>query len=605
MKARKEEIDQLDPVLVAVIHARMDGIIREMVQTVLRTSRNPILYSAKDFSCSILTHDAKLLTMADSIPIHLMSMGHALPAVVECFKEDLHPGDCFLNNDPYSGNSHVGDHTMFAPVFYEGELICWVSTLCHLIDAGGARPSSTDPLSIDVFEEGIHFPSIRVVREYEEVSEMVRFFKVNFRYPERWYGDFLAQIGSLRRAETEIVKLCKKYGAEVIKRFQNEFTSYGDRRMREEISKLPKGAWQTDALSEKIEPWCPKGIPLKVKMSIDPEKAEICFDLREMPDNLPWGRNLSEATSKGACIQATMACLDPTLPSNDGVFKHFKFLLREGAVVGIPKWPASTSAATIGIADHISNLIFELWERVEPGRGHASSGYLAACGASTSGIDFRTNQAYGHIHFLAVSGGGASLGYDGWPNFFAPAIQGCMFLDSVELTELAIPETIWELGIVTDSGGAGKWRGGVATFFRIQPRSKAIYGIPKAYGHTARIFGVKGGRNGSNARHWLEKHPTMEKVEELKNSGEFLVNPDSYWIAQASGGGGYGNPFERNPEAVREDVQNNLVSEELARNVYAVILKRGLEFNLFEVDYMATKQLRYKSRKKSKGGVRK
>ncbi|MFX0194641.1 MAG: hydantoinase B/oxoprolinase family protein [Candidatus Hodarchaeota archaeon] len=598
MGVRKEEESQLDPVMFAILKASIDRIIGEMAQTIIRTSRNPILYSAKDFTCSVLTYAGKLLTMANSIPVHLASIGHAAPAVIECHKDDIYPGDVFLNNDPYYGNSHVADHTMYAPVFYNGELVFWVATICHLIDAGGCRPSSTDPLAKDVFEEGIHFPAFRVIREYKEIPEIIRFFKANFRYPERWYGDFLAQISSLRIAEEEIIKLCRKYGVDSMKRFQDELLSYGDRRMKMEISKLPKGTWSTEAVSEKIEPECPDGMLLKVKMSIDPEEGKIIFDFREMPDALPWGRNLSVATTKASCLQGTMACLDPTLPRNEGTFGHFEFLLREGAIAGVPKWPTSTSAATVNICEHITNLVFELWEKVEPGRGHASSGYLAACGASISGINFRTDKPYGHIHFVAVSGGGASLGYDGLHNFFGANIQGNMLLDSIELTELTVPELIWEAKVITDSGGPGKWRGGVGTYIKIQPRYNPIYAIPKAYGHTCRIFGLNGGKEGRQATHWIENQIDNEK-EELTNAQPFLISPNSYWVGLACGGGGYGDPIERDPEAVRKDVQDTLVSLEAARDTYGVVLKFNSEF--YEVDYKATQKLRFQLRSVRKG----
>jgi len=442
----KTEKEKLDPVLFAVIKARIDGIIGQMAETILRTSRNPILNICKDFTCSILTYDAKLLTMVNSLPPHILILGSSLRYVVECYKDDIHPGDCFVNNDPYSGNSHVGDFTMFAPVFYKGELVCWAASLCHLIDIGAYIPSSLNALAKDVYEEGMHFPPMRIAKDYKETPEIVRLIKANFRYSEQWHGDFLAQVGSLWKGEQEAIKLCERYGGDVIKQFQDEYLDYGDRRVAEEIRKLPKGTWFIEALSEKIEPVAPEGILLKMKMSIDPDEAVITFDLTEMPDQLPWGLNLSEACSRGACICGALPSLDPTLPRNDGVFRHFKFFLREGAVAGIPKWPASTSIATAEIADEVTHMAVLLWEQVESGRGHAGSGFEGAAIASTSGIDFRHDNApYGFMCFLAASGGGASKGCDGWVNNFCINDCGNLAVSSVELTELAVPQIIWEV----------------------------------------------------------------------------------------------------------------------------------------------------------------
>lgn len=425
--------DKLDPIIFAVIKAKVDGTIREMAETVLRTARNPILNRVKDFTCSILTYDGKLLSMANSLPIHLLSLSSNIRAVAECFKGDIHAGDYFANNYPYHGNNHVGDWVMSAPIFYKGEFICWSATLCHLIDTGAHIPTSMDPLAKDVYEEAMHFPPLRMGKDYKEIPEIIRFIRANFRYPDQWYGDFLAQVGSLFVGEREVIKLCEKYGSEVIKRFQDELLDYGDRRMTEEIKKLPKGTWFIEALSEKIKPIAPEGLPLKLRMSIDPDQAVITFDLTEMPDQLPWGYNLTESTSRGACIQGTMPSLDPTLPRNDGVFRHFNIILREGAVAGIPKWPAATSIATVCLADEVTNMVFRIWEQVEPGRGHAGGGLVGTCNSSIQGSDFRHHNAlYGHVYFVSACGGPASKGCDGWPTWVNNACMGNMYRESVK-----------------------------------------------------------------------------------------------------------------------------------------------------------------------------
>ncbi len=592
----KTEKGQLDPITFSVINARIEGIVNEMTEVLLMTSRNPILYGCKDFSCSILTYDCKLMTMANSLPIHVVTIDSPLRAIPECFGEDIHPGDCFVNNDPYYGNSHVGDWTMFAPVFYEGDFICWSGAKCHLIDTGAYIPSNLDPLAKDVYEEAMLFPPMRLVKEYEEVPEMIRFIKHNFRYPEQWHGDFLAQVGSLWKGEKGIIKLCEKYGGNVLKQFQDELLAYGDRRMTEEIKSLPEGTWSIEALSEEIEPMASEGVLLKAKMSIDPTEAIITIDLTDMPDQLPWGFNLSEACSRGACISGSMPSLDPTLPRNDGVFRHFNIILREGAVAGKPMWPAATSCATISICDEVTNMILNLWEKVEPGRGHAGNGEETACVAATSGTDFRKDdEPYGHMYFLGASGGGASKGCDGWPSFFDNAIMGNMFLESIEISELKVPTLIWEVGIRTDSCGTGMWRGAPGTYHRIQPRHHTATFVPFATGHTSAPRGVADGEDGALAIHRIEKHATQEIVQKLKTAGTFYAREDEDWVAYANGGGGYGDPLDRDPEAVRDDARNYIISLEAARNKYGVVLYTEPE--LYGVDYEATTRLRTQLRK--------
>jgi N-methylhydantoinase B len=340
----------------------------------------------------------------------------------------------------------------------------------------------------------------------------------------------------------------------------------------------------------------PEGLLLKLKMSIDPDAAIITLDLTEMPDQLPWGYNLSQATSRGACILGSMPSLDPTLPRNDGVFRHFNILLREGAVAGIPRWPIGTSLATVSLCDEVSNMVFRIWEQVKPGLGHGSGGMINASASGTAGTDFRHGHApYGHFYFLAEGGGPASRGCDGWPCWIDNATMGNTYVESVELNELKVPNLIWECRIQTDSGGAGKWRGGPATCHRIQPRHQTITAVPYAVGHTSAPLGVAGGKAGCLADHWIEKHTTRAKVRQLRNVGIFQISEDEDWVVLDNGGGGYGDPLERDPKAVREDARNYIVSIEAARDEYGVILDTKPE--LYKVDYEATRKLRAQLKK--------
>jgi N-methylhydantoinase B len=590
-------MEKIDPITFAVISARINGIISEMSEVLLRTSRNPILYSAKDFTCGILTGDAKLLTMVNGMPVHIYGLRNSLKGVVQAFGDDIHPGDCFVNNSPYHGNNHVGDWSMFAPVFYDGELIFWAASLCHLIDSGAYKATNLDSLAKDIYEEGIHFPPLRLLKDYKEIPDIVAFIKANFRYPEQWHGDFLAQVGSLWMGEQECLNLCKKYGNKVMKSFQHELLDYGDRRMTEEIKKLPKGTWAIEDQFEKVEPLAPDGLPLKVKVTISPDEAVITFDLTEMPDQLPWGLNCSRSTAEGACISGSMPSFDPSLPRNDGVYKHFKFILREGAVCGIPKWPVGTSMATVGVTDEVTAMIFRLWEKILPGKGHAAGGEINGAQCICSGTDFRHgNEPYGHLYFVAMSGGPASKGCDGWPSWLHNGAMGNQSLDSIELTELTSPVIVWEAGIATDSVGAGQWRGAPGLYHRIQPRRHTMNLVAVATGHTHPPRGAAGGKDGSLAETWIEDHDTQKKLRQLQNVGYYELKENEDWVAYCNGGGGYGDPFERDPEAVCDDARNSIISVKVARDVYGVVLDTNVE--LYKVDNDSTKKLRAQLNKK-------
>ena len=178
-----------------------------MTETILTTARNPILYGAKDFTCTVMSPRAEVLSMHDCLPIHVGTMDPALRFVIRAFGDDIHDGDVFVNNAPFAGNAHVGDWTMFAPIFHEGALVAWAANKCHLIDLGAHIPGSVDAYARDIYEEAMHFPGVRVCRDHAPIEDLVRFMAHNIRFPQHWHGDFLAQLGSLWTAETRIKEL--------------------------------------------------------------------------------------------------------------------------------------------------------------------------------------------------------------------------------------------------------------------------------------------------------------------------------------------------------------------------------------------------------------
>jgi hypothetical protein len=360
-----------DPITLSVVLARAEGIMSEMTETILAAARNPILYGAKDFTCTWLNARAKVLFMFDCLPAHAGTLSTALRWVIRSFEGDISEGDVFVNNAPYSGNAHAGDWTMFAPVFHEGKFVVWGVSKCDLIDIGCPRPTSGDVYAKEVYQEGIHFPGVRVCRNHEMIPDIIRFLGYSIRYFKQWYGDFLSQLGSLWVAENRIKELCDRFDYETVKRCFEETLKYGDRKMKEEISTFPAVTVEEEMTSEKMEGFCPDGVRLNVKLSIDPDEGLITFDYRDMPDQLQCSLNLTYAASRCSALQGTLPILDPSIPLNDGALDRIQVLVREGAVAGIPRWPAGTMLATTAFADTVSNLVSKTWARVLPDRAMA------------------------------------------------------------------------------------------------------------------------------------------------------------------------------------------------------------------------------------------
>ncbi len=581
--------DDIDPVVFSVVYARLEGILSEMTETILTTARNPILYGAKDFTCTVMSPRAEVLSMHDCLPIHVGTMDPALRFVIRAFGADIRAGDVFVNNASFAGNAHVGDWTMFAPIFHDEVLVAWAANKCHLIDIGAHIPGSVDPYARDVYEEAMHFPGVRVCRDHEPIPDIVRFMGYNIRYPEHWHGDFLAQLGSLWTAETRIKDLGERFGTDIVKGCFSEALRYGDRRMREVISRLPEAEVEVSMTGEVIDGFFPDGVPLSLRLKVIPEEGRIEFDYTDMPDQMEFGYNLTYATARCSALQGTLPMLEPDIPNNDGALKRIDVKLREGALAGIPRWPVGTSVATIALCDEVTNLVLKAWSEILPERAMAGMGEYCAANFIGSGTA-ADGTGYAHAFYLAASGGGATNTHDGLPHMFGACIMGNMGYESIELVELARPFIVWETAAVTDSGGAGEYRGAVGVRHRIQPRAHTMNIHYGGSGHTCPAFGMAGAAPGAVATHWIEDAATGERMASLKNAGNTDVLDDHVWVAETGGGGGSGDPYARDPQAVLADIVDGFVSVDGARTNYGVVVS-GTATRL-AIDTEATRALR-------------
>ncbi|MFQ5874053.1 MAG: hydantoinase B/oxoprolinase family protein, partial [Dehalococcoidia bacterium] len=400
MKEKKE----LDPITFGVIANRFDSITRTMLNTMQRTARTTALSVARDFSASILTPQADLVFIAEGIPIHVMTSHWAVKPVLELF-DDIAPGDLYINNAPYWGNSHHGDYTHFVPVFNEGKLVVWLVLRVHQGDCGCAEPTSYLPWAPDLYWEGIHWPVVRFQRDCKDVKDVIRIARERIRAPDLWYGNYLATVGGLRVGEREIIKLCQRFDNDVVEQFLDQWLDYGDRRMEQEIRSLPKGTWVATTKTDP-QPYAPEGIPLKMTLTIDPDDAKIIVDLRDNPDQVPGGINLTHANSAGTTLAGIFFCLDNTIPHNTGAYRHIEVLLREGCICGIPIHPAGTSTATTYIAERCANLSLNCMAQAAPHKGAAEGPFIDRGIDVISGYDHRYENRYYIQHILSSYGGG-------------------------------------------------------------------------------------------------------------------------------------------------------------------------------------------------------
>lgn len=590
MPERTADSEALGPALLAVLANRFEAIVREMTNTLLRTARSTVVAVARDLSCSIVTADDELLATAEGLPIHVIG-SHLQTAAMRRLHPNLREGDAFLDNDPYGGNTHAGDHTILVPVFVDGEHLFTASAKAHQADIGNAVPSTSHPLARDVYEEGaLLFSSTQVQRDYRDIDDILRMCRLRIRVPDQWYGDYLAMLGAARIAERRLKEVVAKYGKETIRRFVEDWFDYSERRTAHAIAQLPPGTvighGQHDPFGPLTEP-----IPLRVEIRVDPARGTIDVDLRDNVDCLPVGINESQACSINSAISGVLNVLEPGVPVNSGSFRRIRVHLRENCIVGIPRHPTSCSMATTNIADRLINTIQHSFSEVGDGVGMAEGGAVIGAGfAAISGVDERRGSPYVSMLVAGTNGGPATPTEDGWLTYNAPSGAGLIYRDSVEVDEHKYPIRYRSLRVEPDTGGAGRHRGAPAAAVEYGPTDATMTATFKLDGYRTPARGARGGLPGSLGAVFLVE-PDGSRTA-LPSTARVELTPGQRLRGEHGGGGGYGDPRTRDVELVREDVAEGYVSRRAAEEVYGVAFTGEIDDDTLAVDHDRTAALR-------------
>lgn len=597
----EENAKPLDTITLSVMANRLDSIVREMSNTLLRAARSAVINVARDFSCAIVTGDDQLIAIAEGLPVHSFG-AHIQARSIRDIHESFSEGDAFLHNDPYLGNTHAADHTILVPVFFEGEHLFTVSAKAHQADIGNSIPTTYFAEARDVYQEGaIVFPCIRVQRDGKDIDDIIRMCRKRIRVPEQWYGDYLAAIGAARIGERRLKEFSEKYGVEKVRQFSREWLDYSERRMIQAIQRLPSGSFFNDTAHDPT-PAMPEGVPVRVTVTVDAPQARIEVDLRDNIDCVDCGLNQSEATAINNAVTGVFNCLDWDIPHNSGSLRRVDVLLRENCVVGIPEFPHSCSMSTTNLADRIINVTQSALAQIGDGFGLAEGGNAIGTGmAVVSGLDERrANDGFINQLFLSTNGGPASSVADGWVTFCLPCCGGLIYRDSVELDELKMPIHIETVRLVPDSGGAGRFRGGPGTEVIYGPKKGPITVVVPSDGQHNPPRGVWGGQRGAAARTY--KIDAEGRETQLPNVAVVELKPGERIRGLDNGGGGYGPPRDRDPERVLHDVRERWITIAAARDIYGVAITGRLEDGDLQIDYAQTEDLRHASGTPGLGG---
>jgi N-methylhydantoinase B len=556
----------------AILTSRMQGVVRAMLNTLARTGRSGVLNTARDFSCCVLTGGCELLSMAESLPIHVMRGPDLMARAMKDFFPELQAGDAFLHNSPYHGNSHAADHCILVPVVDgDGNHRLTVLVKAHQADCGNATPSTYSAAARDVYDEGaLIFPCVQVQQDYRDRQDLIRMCKARIRVPEQWWGDYLAMIGAARIGERQLLELGNEIGWERLDAYSGAWFDYSEQLMEAAIAKLPAGTVSAQSAHDPF-PGVPDGIPVNVTVAVDPDERRIEVDLTDNVDCQPCGLNLTEATSLTAAMVGVFNSLDAPVPPNAGSFRRIEVKLRENCAVGIPRHPASCSVATTNLADRVTNPVQRALAELGDGVGMAEAGMVQPpAWAVLSGQDPRRGGPFvNQVLFPSATGGPGGPLNDGWLTLGHVGNAGMMFRDSVEMDEIHHPMRVEAQYILRDTEGAGRKRGAPGGYVEYGPVEAPMEVVYVSDGSINPARGARGGGSGSRSEQF--RRGLDGELIALEPCDRVVLQPGEMVISKSCGGGGYGPPTERDPEAVRHDLAEGWISRERAESTYGVV----------------------------------
>ena len=574
---------KVDPLTLSVIDGTLESAVREMTMVLTRTARSPIIAISTDFSNAIFDATPEMAVQGQDQPVHLGSLMVAIRAVAEYFEGEIYPGDVMYHNDPTTGGGHLVDMSMFKPVFYEDELVFWAANRVHASDVGGPSPGGWNPLAKELWDEGLRMPPIKLWDRGVERHDIVNMILSNLRTKRQHRGDMGAQLGAIGVAERRLLALLERYGKETVKAGVAELLDRAEQRMRQEISAMPDGEYEGQAVIEGYGP-NHSDLPLESVVEIRGDEMHIRLD---SPPQVRGYVNSYEGNTISAVYQGVLTSLPSDVPHNGGLYRPvFIDAGSPGSVLNAVE-PAACSAMTSTPFDNITEVIESAVSKIAPER--ASAGWAHWCGMTLSGTDPRYDEGYTFVSTMAGIGGAGSMWQsDGWSCCSPQAAGGGMRTGDVELIEYQVPIHIHEFEHSPDSASPGRLRGGVGMRMEFEPLDHDMNVRHIGEGTSVTPPGRLGGGGESKERVFTKWH-SKDGIEEVIPLGTVRdIGAGDRVRTRSPGGGGVGPARERDSQAVLRDVRNGLVSIYNACDEYGVVI----DSDALAINEVATRKMR-------------
>lgn len=547
----------IDPVTLEVVRNKLDGIANEMQLTLLRSSFSPIVKEGMDCSAALFTADGTTLAQATAIPIHLATMIPALAAVIETFGGEMHEGDVYLLNDPYCGGTHLPDITLFLPVFADGRVVAFSVTTVHHQDMGGMAPGSIPTNATEIYQEGIRLPPLKLVDRGVMNETLEKILRLNIRMSDVFMGDLHAQLAACKVGARRLGELIVRYGASSLVEMFEELLSRSETMTREALRELPEGTFRyVDWLDN-------DGVDLdrrvRVEVAVTIRDGTIHFDLTGTNKQVRGPINCVPSGARAAAYYAVRALTGASIPTNGGCFRPVTLELPEGSLVN-PRPPAAVNARTATIKRLCGAFVSALAEAAPDRVPAAPAGLslmMAFGGQREDGSPFIVSE-------LVAAGTGGSARRDG---------VDCIQTDGtnsmnmpVEAMALETPIRVTRFALRADSGGAGRSRGGLGVVREYKFLTDDIVFTHRGERHYVAAAGAGGGQSGAMSMSAI--HRADGRVETVPSKLFTRLQAGDRLVVETAGGGGFGDPEERDAERVQDDVADRKVTAESARSVY-------------------------------------
>lgn len=583
----------LDPVTFEVLKNAFVTSVDLMSEQILRTCYSFVIYS-RDFSSALCDAEGNTVMQgSQDIAVHVGTLHFQCKAVLEEFGDDINPGDVFAINDPYRGGTHLNDVSFIRPIFADGTLIAFAQNKGHWADVGGSVPGSFDVTATEHFAEGLRITPVRLWHEGRFLADVAKLLVANTRSPEISMGDLHAQAEATGVCERELHRLVEKYGRDTVTAAMQQVQDYVERIVRQRVASLPDGTWTTEDYLDS-DPAKPEGlVPVRVTMTI--EGDQLSYDLSGSAPAVASFLNCGYGTAFSGIVAGTKTFF-PDVPLNSGLYNAITTELGpEGSVVNAG-WPHAVTGFCSGPYEKIMNAIFELWSNIVPERAIACSFNLEYL--LIGGRDARESERPFFMWYDWMAGGWGGRSTKDGATATAPVFGVGLAVQPCEGQERLTPVLTSEHSIITDSGGPGTHRGGCGLskggVLTDCDNTVMSYCCDRARSLT---WGIEGGLPSIPHGVWLNRGTPDEQFLGSVFSNVTVQSGDSFERPSA-GGGGYGDPLERDPAAVVDDVIDGYVSVERAALDYGVVIDAvDPEIDHFVVDEGNTRQLRKSIRK--------